>query len=190
MRHLLWIIPFLLLSCATPNGKQKADMETSKVKTEKRAKTDGVENRKRKTKEVKTKITPSEQRKRITSKVEGKQSKPKRKEKASIATLEHKTVEPQKVEKETSKPKEERVKPSATKEIKSSQIPPKVIETAKLSVLKGSAQIQKEGNIVYEALPKKLKNGCYSVLVKVKNLKEKVERDYTLEVCNGKVKLQ
>jgi len=101
----------------------------------------------------------------------------------------------QAVEKPKTKAKKESVKPVKTekekkKVLKLSQIPQKALETARLAVLKESAQIQREGNTVYEAIPKKLKNGCYSILVKVKDLNKKTEKDYTLQFCNGKFKLK
>ena len=158
----LLLVP-LIFSCASPNQKI-------------------TEIKKSPQKEKLKQTLPTKGKNKSSSQKERKNISPPKEEKALKNS-------PQKVEKKESHPNLKKKK-EAEQDKKLPKDYSLIEETALLAALKGSAQIQKKENRVYEAIPKRVNKNCYDVLVRVKELNSKRERDYNLRVCNRKVELK
>ena len=137
----------------------------------------------------------------------GKTSKPPVKAKSPVIGLENKTQTlPEEQKKSISK---KRNKPPTTvlknqkqpltrekekktpKEVSKNEIPRReLVEIAKLAAAKRNPVVRKEGNFLIEAIPKKGTDNCNKILVKVKNEKLNLERDYSVLLCGEKVEVK
>ena len=74
------------------------------------------------------------------------------------------------------------------REVLSSTLRKELIDTAKLVALKETPVVRKFDGTIIEAVPKREKNNCKQVFLKVKT--SKGEKDYTATVCGNKVEIK
>ncbi|HIC08482.1 MAG TPA: hypothetical protein EYO62_00280 [Aquificales bacterium] len=79
-------------------------------------------------------------------------------------------------------------KSSIRREVLSSTLKEELINTAKLAALKGTPVVRKFEGTIIEAVPKRGKNNCKQVFLKVKT--SKGEKDYTATVCGNEVEIE